>query len=134
MAYLTPETRRKRRKAFCLIIEIICLVHFAIIVPHDRIFTPEKWAHTPDSMRHKLMWSFHRKYQLEGMTREEVEKLLGLGDDVQGSVEYTLKDDWIGGLRVYHIEYRKDRVIRAKEMWQDWKYVFCSPKSSIIKV
>ena len=75
MAYLTPETRRKRRKALCLIIEIICLVHFAIIVPRDRVFTPEKWAHTPDHMRHKLMWSFHRQYQLESMTREEVEKL-----------------------------------------------------------
>ena len=55
MAYLTSESRRKRTKAFCLIIEIICLVHFAIIVPRDRVFTPEKWAHTPDSMRHKLM-------------------------------------------------------------------------------
>ena len=75
MAYLTPETRRKRRKVFCLIIEIICLVHFAIIVPRDRVFTPEKWALTPAPMRHKLMWSFHRQYQLEGMTREEVEKL-----------------------------------------------------------
>ena len=42
MAYLTPETRRKRRKALWLIIEIICLVHFAIIVPRDRVFTPEK--------------------------------------------------------------------------------------------
>ena len=75
MAHLTPETRRKRRKAFCLIIEIICLAHFAIIVPRDRFFTPEKWAQTPAPMRHKLMWSFHRQYQLEGMTREEVEKL-----------------------------------------------------------
>ena len=75
MAHLTPETRRKRRKAFCLIIEIICLVHFAIIVPRDRVFTPENWAHTPAPMRHKLMWSFHRQYQLESMTREEVEKL-----------------------------------------------------------
>ena len=54
MAHLTPETRRKRRKAFCLIIEIICLVHFAIIVPRDRVFTPENWAHTPAPMRHKL--------------------------------------------------------------------------------
>lgn len=42
MAYLTSESRRKRTKAFCLIIEIICLVHFAIIVPRDRVFTPEK--------------------------------------------------------------------------------------------
>lgn len=65
MAHLTPETRRKRRKAFCLIIEIICLVHFAIIVPRDRVFTPENWAHTPAPMRHKLMWSFHRQYQFE---------------------------------------------------------------------
>ena len=120
MAYLTPETRRKRRKAFCLIIEIICLFHFAIIVPRDRIFTPEKWARTPDYMRHKLMWSFHRQYQLEGMTRKEVEKLLGKGDDLQGSVEYKLRDDWIGGWRVYHIDYKQDRVIRAKETWQDW--------------
>ena len=72
MEYLTPETRRKRQKAWWLIIEIICLVHFAIIVPRDRVFTPLKWAHTPDSMRHKLMWSFHRQYQIEGMTREEV--------------------------------------------------------------
>ena len=75
MAYLTPATRRKRLKGFCLIIEIICLIHFAIIVPRDRVFTPEKWAQTPAPMRHKLMWSFHRQYQLEGMTREEVEKL-----------------------------------------------------------
>ncbi len=109
MAYLTPATRRKRLKGFCLIIEIICLVHFAIIVPR-----------TPDHMRHKLMWSFHRQYQLEGMTRKEVEKLLGKGDDLQGSVEYKLKDDWIGGWRVYHIEYKQNRVIRAKETWQDW--------------
>ena len=120
MAHLTPETRRKRRKAFCLIIEIICLVHFAIIVPRDRVFTPEKWAQTPAPMRHKLMWSFHRQYQLEGMTREEVEKLLGKGDDLKGSVEYKLKDHWIGGWRVYHIDYNQDRVIRAKETWQDW--------------
>lgn len=120
MAYLTPETRRKRRKALWLIIEIICLVHFAIIVPRDRIFTPEKWACTPDHMRHKLMWIFHRQYQLEGMTREEVEKLLGKGDDLKGSVEYKLKDDWIGGWRVYHIDYEQGRVIRAKETWQDW--------------
>ena len=75
MAYLTPEARPKLRKSLCLIIEIICLVHFAIIVPRDRVFTPEKWAQTPAPMRHKLMWSFHRQYQLEGMTREEVEKL-----------------------------------------------------------
>ena len=109
MAYLTPETRRKRRKAFCLIIEIICPVHFAIIVPRDRIFTPQK-----------LMWSFHRQYQLEGMTRKEVEKLLGKGSNLQGSVEYKLKDDWIGGWRVYHIDYKQNRVIRAKETWQDW--------------
>ena len=102
MAYLTPETRRKRRKVFCLIIEIICLVHFAIIVPRDRVFTPEKWAQTPAPMRHKLIWSFHRQYQLEGMTREKVEKLLGKG--------------W----RVYHIDYKQDRVIRAIETWQDW--------------
>ena len=120
MAYLTPETRRKRLKGFCLIIEIICLVHFAIIVPRDRIFTPEKWAQTPAPMRHKLMWSFQRQYQLEGMVRKEVEKLLGQGDDVQGSVEYKLADDWIGGWRVYHIEYKQDRVIHAKETWQDW--------------
>ena len=120
MAHLTPETRRKWRKALCLIIEIICLAHFAIIVPRDRFFTPEKWAQTPAPMRHKLMWSFHRQYQLEGMTREEVEKLLGKGDDLQGSVEYKLKDDWIGGWRVYHIDYNQDRVIRAKETWQDW--------------
>ena len=93
---------------------------FAIIVPRDRIFTPEKWARTPDHMRHKLMWSFHRQYQLEGMTRKEVEKLLGKGSDLQGSVEYKLKDDWIGGWRVYHIDYKQDRVIRAKETWQDW--------------
>ncbi len=66
MAYLTPETRRKRRKVFCL-----------IIVPRDRFFTPEKWARTPDHMRHKLMWSFHRQYQLEGMTRKEVENRQG---------------------------------------------------------
>ena len=113
MAHLTPETRRKWRKALCLIIEIICLVHFAII-------TPEKWAHTPAPMRHKLMWSFHRQYQLEGMTREEVEKLLGKGDDLKGSGEYKLADDWIGGWRVYHIDYEQNRVIRAKETWQDW--------------
>ena len=94
MADLASETSGKRRKALWLIIEIICLVHFAIIVPRDRIFTPEKWACTPDHMRHKLMWSFHRQYQLEGMTRKEVEKLLGKGDDLQGSVEYKLKDDW----------------------------------------
>ena len=75
MAHLTPEARPKLRKSLCLIIEIICLVHFAIIVPRDRVFTPEKWAQTPAPMRHKLMWSFHRQYQLEGMTREEVEKL-----------------------------------------------------------
>lgn len=99
MAYLTPATRRKRLKGFCLIIEIICLIHFAIIVPRDRIFTPGKWAQTPALMRHKLMWSFHRQYQLEGMTRKEVEKLLGKCDDLQGSVEYKLKDDWIGGWR-----------------------------------
>ena len=71
MAHLTPETRRKRRKAFCLIIEIICLVHFAIIVPRDRVFTPENWAHTPAPMRHKLMWSFHRQYQLGMTTRKK---------------------------------------------------------------
>ena len=120
MAYLTPETRRKRRKALWLIIEIICLVHFAIIVPRDRVFTPEKWAQTPAPMRHKLMWSFHRQYQLEGMTRKEVEELLGKGSDLQESVEYKLADDWIGGWRVYHIDYKQDRVIRAKETWQDW--------------
>ena len=120
MAHLTPEARRKWRKALWLIIEIVYLVHFAIIVPRDRVFTPEKWAHTPAPMRYKLMWSFHRQYQLESMTREEVEKLLGKGDDLQGSVEYKLKDDWIGGLRVYHIDYKQGRVIRAKETWQDW--------------
>lgn len=54
------------------------------------------------------------------MTREEVEKLLGQGDGVEGSVDYKLKDDWLGGWRVYHIEYRQDRVVRDKEMWQDW--------------
>ena len=37
MAYLTSEARRKQRKALWLIIEIICLVHFAIIVPRDRV-------------------------------------------------------------------------------------------------
>ena len=120
MAYLTPEARPKLRKSLCLIIEIICLVHFAIIFPRDRVFTPEKWAHTPDHMRHKLMWSFHRQYQLEGMTREEVEKLLGKGDDLKGRGEYKLADDWIGGWRVYHIDYEQNRVIRAKETWQDW--------------
>ena len=78
MAYLTSEARRKQRKALWLIIEIICLVHFAIIVPRDRVFTPENWAHTPAPMRHKLIWSFHRQYQLEDMTREKVEKLLVL--------------------------------------------------------
>ena len=113
MAYLTSESRRKRTKAFCLIIEIICLVHFAIIVPRDRVFTPEKWAQTPAPMRHKLMWSFHRQYQLEGMTREEVEKLLGHGDDVQGNVEYKLKDDWLGGWRVYHIKLFQLQEIRS---------------------
>ena len=29
-------------------------------------------------------------------------------------------DDWIGGWRVYHIDYEQGRVIRAKETWQDW--------------
>lgn len=48
------------------------------------------------------------------MTREEVEKL-GQGDDLKGSVEYKLADDWIGGWRVYHIDYEQNRVIRAKE-------------------
>ena len=120
MAYLTPATRSKRLKGFCLIIEIICLIHFAIIVPRDRVFTPERWAQTSAPMRHKLMWSFHRQYQLEGMTREKVEKLLGKGDDLQGNVEYKLKDDWMGGWRVYHIDYEQNRVIRAKETWQDW--------------
>ena len=41
-------------------------------------------------------------------------------DDLQGSVEYKLADDWIGGWRVYHIDYEQNRVIRAKETWQDW--------------
>ncbi|WP_293941487.1 hypothetical protein [Streptococcus sp.] len=54
------------------------------------------------------------------MARKEVEKLLGQGDDVQGSVEYKLEDDWLGGWHVYHIEYKQYRVIRAKETWQDW--------------
>ena len=55
-----------------------------------------------------------------------MEKLLGKGDDLQGSVEYQLltiglvADDWIGGWRVYHIDYKQDRVIRAIETWQDW--------------
>lgn len=62
MAYFTPETRCRRRKAFYLIIEIICLVHFAIIVPRDRVIIPLKWAYTPDHMCHKLMWSFARQY------------------------------------------------------------------------
>ena len=79
MAYLTPETRRKRRKVFCLIIEIICLVHFAIIVPRDRVFTPEKWAQTPAPMRHKLIWSFHRQYQLEGHDERKSGEALGQG-------------------------------------------------------
>ena len=75
MAYLTPATRRKRLKGFCLIIEIICLIHFAIIVPRDRVFTPEKWAQTPAPMRHKLMWSFHRQYQLGHDERRSGEAL-----------------------------------------------------------
>ena len=120
MAHLTPETRRKWRKALCLIIEIICLVHFAIIVPRDRVFTPEKWAPNPTPLRHQLMWGFPPQYQLEGKAREEVEKLLGKGDDLKGSGEYKLADDWIGGWRVYHIDYEQNRVIRAKETWQDW--------------
>ena len=94
MAYLTPETRRKRRKAFCLIIEIICLVHFAIIVPRDRVFTPEKWAQTPAPMRHKLIWSFHRQYQLESMTREEVEKLARKQAEAENEFrQLGMKDD-----------------------------------------
>ena len=86
-------------------------------------------------MRHKLMWSFYRQYQLEGMTREEVEKLLGKGDDLQGSVEYKLADDWIGGWRVYHIDYKQDRVIRAKKPGKTGENeLFLPLKSSIIKV
>ena len=66
------------------------------------------------------MWSFHRQYQIEGRTSGEVVRLLGKGSYLQGSIEYKLKDDWIGGWRVYHIEFKQNYVIRAKETWQDW--------------
>ena len=72
------------------------------------------------------MWSFHRQYQLEGMTREEVEKLLGKGDDLQGSVEYQLADDWIGGWRVYHIDYEQGPCVFVpkKPGKIGWEWVF----------
>lgn len=49
---------------------------------YDRHFTPERWADTDISRRGKLVESLMEQYNgLEGMTRGEVEALLGTDDD-----------------------------------------------------
>lgn len=54
---------------------------------YDRQFTPERWAETGSSHRGKLVGSLLRQYgSLEGMTRAEVEALLG--EDASGGTAY----------------------------------------------
>ena len=49
---------------------------------YDRRFTPERWAETDISRRGKLVDSLLEQYGgLEGMTRAEVEELLGADTD-----------------------------------------------------
>ena len=77
-------------------------------------------------MRHKLMWSFHRQYQLEDMTREKWRSSWARVTTLKEVLSTSwltiglVAGDWIGGWRVYHIDYKQDRVIRAIETWQDW--------------
>ncbi|MCI8869433.1 MAG: hypothetical protein HFF39_02640 [Lawsonibacter sp.] len=55
----------------------------AVWIRYDRQFTPRRWAETDDSKRGKLVNSLLEQYGgLEGMTRVEVEALLG--PDMEG--------------------------------------------------
>lgn len=64
MAHLTPETRRKRRKAFCLIIEIICLVHLQSLSLVTESLRLKMGSYTR-SYATQTHVSFHRQYQRE---------------------------------------------------------------------
>lgn len=60
---------------------------------YDSRFTPERWAETSFSRRGKLVRSLLKQYDgLEGMTRAEVEELLG--SDTEGmQVREVLRPD-----------------------------------------
>lgn len=74
--------RHKRLIAFLLV--AVLLLGWR---QYDRHFTPERWADAGSSHRGKLVGSLLRQYNgLEGMTRAEVEALLG--EDASGGTAY----------------------------------------------
>lgn len=71
----------KRLKVICVL--LVAALLFLGWRQYDRRFTPERWAETSISRRGELVDSLLEQYDgLEGMTRAEVEELLGA--DIEG--------------------------------------------------
>lgn len=88
---------------------------------YDRHFTPERWADAGSSHRGKLVGSLLRQYNgLEGMTRAEVEALLG--EDASGGTAYEERLLPGGGSQVRSmLVYPADRPGPA---WPMYLYVY----------
>ena len=82
----------KRHKKFMIF--LILVVLFLGWSRYDRHFTPQRWAETDLDHRGRLVNSLLRQYNgLVGMTREEVEELLGTDPDRRRVVEERLLPD-----------------------------------------
>ena len=65
----------KQHKKFMIFLVLVTL--FLGWRRYDRHFTPQRWAETDIDHRGKLVRNLLMQYNLEGMTQEEVEALLG---------------------------------------------------------
>ncbi|MGF7018743.1 hypothetical protein M2145_002518 [Lachnospiraceae bacterium PF1-21] len=92
----------------------------------NREFTVERWEKSKNEKRYQYIESLEEKYELEGMSRSEVEELLGspshteIESGIIKEYEYRIADDVMVGWRVYRILFTDEIVMKAKTDVEDW--------------
>ena len=114
--------KRHKRLGIFLVVALLLLAWRQ----YDRHFTPERWANTDISSRGKLAKSLMEQYDgLKGMTRGEVEALLGTDDDemqVRGSggdasktvLVYAAGRPWAIFPEYLYVSLENNRVVEAR--------------------
>ncbi|MET3558458.1 outer membrane protein assembly factor BamE (lipoprotein component of BamABCDE complex) [Streptococcus rupicaprae] len=84
-------------------------------------FTPEAWEQTKWQQRYTFVDSLVSDYSLEGMTREEVQELLGEPDTVtRNAFEYKVVIDLVFDWRVFYLDFEDDKVVHYGTSVPDW--------------
>lgn len=117
--------KTKKIFAISMIILVILLFIIPIIVWHNYNakwkFTSEKWKTTNDSKIYHMVDNLEKTYKLKGMTKKEIEELLGTPSmEYSYSIEYRTKDDMISGWKVLAFQFEDGKVVKVYEDLEDW--------------